>query len=187
MLCVCYILLPRITTEATRVTYHTYCGIFSIFIWPRHIGLLNDALAFQRIPLTPVQHASTLCVNYSERSTGPFAALLYRVQSTCLKSLKSPYNMNGLVNCSNSLFLSFYGLAHWNICYTSTYLPDVSFARKIQDKKPWGLCLYSKALRLEKWINIAQERKAIGAISWQNRKLHGDTIKRSHLFLIPLV
>lgn len=110
MLCVCYILLPHITTEATRVTYHTYCGILSIFILPRHIGLLNDALAFQRIPLTPVRHASTLCVNYSERSTGPFAALLYRAQSTCLKSLKSPYNINGLVNCSNSLFYHFTAL-----------------------------------------------------------------------------
>lgn len=54
-------------------------------------------------------------------------------------------------------------------------------------KKAFDLCLYAKVLRLEKLINILQERKAIGTISWQKRKLHGDRMKWWCLFDVPLV
>lgn len=102
----CYDLLPGITGEAARVTHHASCCILDILILPRHLCLLNDALACHAIPYTPVWHASTLCVNYSERPTGHSCTKHRQCVWKTSVFVVCLCNINGLVNCSSTLLIS---------------------------------------------------------------------------------
>lgn len=100
--------------------------------------------------------------------------------------LKSPYSINVLVKGSHSLFYHYIAL-HPELYATLKYIYQIFHLQGKSRKRAWGFCLYSKALRLEKSINITEESKAIGTIPWQKRKMHGDRMKWWCLFIVPLL